>query len=276
MTSTAVPQSIQLRHCSSFQEFDACVRVQERIWGSGLAVPSTMIIAIHHAGGQVLGAFDGAQLVGFILAFVGSRRLPARSGSAQRVESPFLHSHIAAVLPEYRDRGVGRSLKLFQREDALARGIGLIEWTFDPLELKNARFNLARLGAVARRFIPNCYGITGSALHRGMPTDRLVAEWWLASDRVNALIANRSSTEPTRSSQRISIPSEVAEMNASDRDSALRIQSQTRQLFQKWFAQGYAATGVENRGGSVDYILEPADSIGGLRLPPLAAADHRQ
>jgi predicted GNAT superfamily acetyltransferase len=275
MSSTAAPQSIQLRHCSRLQEFDACVRVQQRIWGDELAVPSTIIIAIHHAGGQVLGAFDGSQLIGFVLAFLGMRRLPARSGSAQRVDSPFLHSHIAAVLPEYRDRGVGRSLKLFQRDDALARGIGLIEWTFDPLEFKNAHINLARLGAIARRFIPNCYGITGSSIHHGMPTDRLVAEWWLASDRAKAAVANRPVTTAA-SAERISIPHDLAKIKSSDLDAALQIQSEARRQFQKWFAAGYAAAGVENRGASVDFILEPIAAIAGLRLPPLGAIEPPQ
>ncbi|MGA9883562.1 MAG: hypothetical protein WBQ34_07580 [Candidatus Acidiferrales bacterium] len=273
MTSPAVPQTIQVRHCSEHDHFDACVRVQERIWGHGLAVPSTMIVAVHHAGGQVLGAFDGQNLIGFILAFLGTRGLPARSGSAQRIETPFLHSQIAAVLPEYRDRGVGRSLKLFQREDALDRGIGLIEWTFDPLELKNAHFNLVRLGAVARRIIPNCYGITASALHAGMPTDRLVAEWWLASERVKNIIEGRPAAA-IQSVTRISIPADISERKSTDRDAALRIQSEAREQFQKWFSQDYAATSVEKRGEVVDYILEPADAISGLRLPPLVGSER--
>jgi predicted GNAT superfamily acetyltransferase len=272
MSSRATPHQLQIRHCSALDEFEACVRVQRRIWGDELAVPSTMIIAVHHAGGQVLGAFDGANLIGFTLAFPGTRRLPARSGSAQRVETPFLHSHITAVLPEYRDRGIGRSLKLFQRQDALDRGIGLIEWTFDPLELKNAHFNLMRLGAVARRFIPNCYGITASALHAGMPTDRLVAEWWLASERVKSIIADHP-VELRPSSERISIPENISDRKATDRNAALHIQSDVREQFQKRFAQGYAATGVEKRGTGVEYILEPVDAIAGLRLPPVAAPD---
>ncbi len=272
MTSPAAPQTIQVRHCSEHDHFDACVGLQERIWGHGLAVPLTMIVAVHHAGGQVLGAFDGENLIGFILAFLGTRALPARSGSAQRIETPFLHSHIAAVLPEYRNRGVGRSLKLFQREDALDRGIGLIEWTFDPLELKNGHFNLVRLGAVARRFIPNCYGITASPMHAGIPTDRLVAEWWLASDRVESIIAG-SPVSMAQSSTRISIPAGISEAKSTDRHAALRIQSEAREQFQKLFSQAYAATGVEKRGSMVDYVLEPADGISGLRLPPFFSGD---
>ena len=271
MTSPVVPRATQIRHCSTIQDFEACVRVQQRIWGDELAVPSTMIVAIHHAGGQVLGAFDASELIGFTLAFLGSRRLPARSGSAQRIDTQFLHSHITAVLPEYRDRGVGRSLKIFQREDALDRGIGLIEWTFDPLELKNAYLNLVRLGVVARRFIPNCYGITESPLHAGIPTDRLVAEWWLASQRVKSVIPDHRA--PSRNIvKRVSIPTDISERKSANRDAALKIQSDVREQFQQWFSRGYAATGVENRGASVDYILEPFDEIAGLHLPPLTAS----
>jgi predicted GNAT superfamily acetyltransferase len=267
MTSSTAPQAIQIRHCSRLEEFEACVRVQERVWGDELAVPATMIIAVHHAGGQVLGAFDGEDLVGCVVAFLGTHPLPARPGSAQRVNVNFLHSHIAAVLPEYRDRGIGRSLKLYQRQDALKRGIGLIDWTFDPLELKNAHFNLVRLGAIARRMIPNCYGITASALHSGMPTDRLVAEWWLASDRVKSILADNPMPSKTKVG-RVAMPADLSDRKSSDRDEALRVQSDAREKFQKWFAQGYAVTGFEKRGTMVDYLLEPADVIAGLRLPP--------
>ena len=86
------------------------------------------------------------------------------------------------VLPDYRDAGVGRMLKLAQREDALARGIPLIEWSFDPFEAKNAYFNLERLGAIVRSYVPNMYGIRTSPLDGDLPTDRCIAEWWIAED----------------------------------------------------------------------------------------------
>jgi predicted GNAT superfamily acetyltransferase len=269
MSSPAGSRQVEIRHCSRIQEFEDCVRVQRRVWGEELAVPATMIIAVHHAGGQILGAFDGENLVGCTVAFVGARQVPALSGSAQRVETQFLHSHIAAVLPEFRDQGIGRSLKLFQRRDAMKRGIDLIEWTFDPLELKNAHFNLVRLGAVMRRFIPNCYGVTPSALHSGIPTDRLVAEWWLASERVKSILAD--DPMPSKSKiARIPLPADISELKSHDRDGALRTQSEIGEQFQKWFSQGYAVTGVEKRGATVDYLLEPTDAIAGLHLPPLA------
>ena len=273
MTSSAAAHTIQIRLCSRVEDFQDCVRVQQRVWGDELAVPVPMIAAVNHAGGQVLGAFEGQRMVGCSLAFLGRRLMPARSGSAQRVEMPYFHSHFVAVLPEFRDSGVGRRLKLFQRQDALKRGIDLIEWTFDPLELKNAYFNLMRLGVIVRRFIPDFYGITASALHAGMPTDRLVAEWWLASDRVKSVVEG-SLPSYGECAERVSLPVDISKRKSADRDSALQIQTEARALFQKWFAKGYAATAVEKHGEFVDYILESAGAITGLHLPPVTAGER--
>src|SRR5580704_2159848 len=172
---------LDVRHCSKLAEYEECVRLEHAVWGEAIAVPSALFVVAHHTGGQVVGAFHDGKMAGFALAL-----------AAMRSGKPFLHSHMTAVLAPFRDRGIGRRLKLFQRQDALKRGIDLIEWTFDPLELKNAYFNLEGLGAVVRRFIPNCYGVTESPLHAGLPTDRLVAEWWLGSERVKSILADNS------------------------------------------------------------------------------------
>jgi predicted GNAT superfamily acetyltransferase len=203
----------------------------------------------------VFAAFDGPKMVGFTLALHGTR-----------AKKNFLHSHMTAVLPEYRDKGVGRRLKLFQRADALARGIDLVEWTFDPLELKNAHFNLVRLGAVARRYMPNIYGITNSPLHAGIPTDRLVAEWWLESSRVKAILDGRS-LMARGTSERIPVPSNIAGTKAADPAAAVHIQTGIRRQFFRAFANGQVATSVEAGVAHVDYILEPAEQIAGLQLP---------
>jgi predicted GNAT superfamily acetyltransferase len=270
MSSSAAPRDIQVRRCATLAEFEDCVRVQQNVWGDEITVPLPMFVAVQSAGGQILGAFDGEKMAGFTMGLIGSRDLPARPGSAQRVESAFIYSHMTAVLPDYRDRGVGRRLKLFQRQDALKRGMDLVEWTFDPLELKNAHFNLVRLGAIVRRYIPDYYGITESPLHAGIPTDRLLAEWWLASERVKSILAD-DPLPSTGGIARVSLPGDISEWKAAEQDEAIRIQSEAREQFQKWMSQGYAVTGFETRGTAVDYILEPADAIAGLHLPPLAA-----
>ncbi len=256
---------IEIRHCATLAEYDECVRLEHLVWGEDIAVPSAIFVVAHHTGGQVFGAFDATRaagssnpkMVGFTLAL-----------AAVRSGKPYLHSHMTAVLPEFHNRGVGRRLKLFQRQDALKRSIDLIEWTFDPLDLKNAYFNFVRLGVVARKYIPDCYGVTQSPLHAGLPTDRLVAEWWLASERVKSILVDNPS--PMKESARpISIPANLAEIRDTDREAAARLQTLAREQFQQWFAKGYAATGVESRPGATDYLLEPASAIEGLRLPEL-------
>ena len=117
-------------------------------------------------------------MVGFALAVPG-----VRGGH------PYLHSHMLAVRKDYRNGGLGRRIKLYQREEAITRGFELIEWTFDPLEIKNAYLNIEKLGAIVRRYTINQYGITTSPLQGGLPTDRLIAEWWLKSKRVETLVA---------------------------------------------------------------------------------------
>jgi predicted GNAT superfamily acetyltransferase len=250
-------REIEIRHCHSLAEFEEGVRLERTIWGEEITVPVPIFVVADHTGGQVLGAFDGDKMVGVTLALAGFR------GSLQ-----FLHSHMTGVLPEYHNLGIGRRLKLFQRQDALKRGIPLVEWTFDPLETKNAHFNFAVLGAVARRYIPDCYGITASPLHAGLPTDRLVAEWWLDSTRVKEILAGNQ--PPANSgAQRISIAANISELKSTDRATGARVQALTRESFLKWFGKEYVATGIENREDTTDYLLEPRDSVAGVHLPEL-------
>src|ERR1700690_1532035 len=248
---------IEIRHCTSLVEYEECVRLQGVTWGKDILVPSAIFVVAEHTGGQVLGAFDGGKMAGFTLALAG-----VRGGQ------PFLHSHMTAVLSEYQDRGVGRRLKLFQRQDALKHGIGLVEWTYDPLELKNAGFNIVRLGAVVRRFIPNCYGITDSPMHAGLPTDRFLAEWWLDSDRVKDILADNPPPVGANA-QRISIPADIGETKSVNRDAAAQIQSHIRREFEKCLASGNVVTGFEVSGTTAQYIFEPANQIAGLKLPAL-------
>jgi predicted GNAT superfamily acetyltransferase len=145
-----------------------------------------------------------------------------------------------AVLQNYRNIGLGRRIKLFQREDALNRGFELIEWTFDPLEIKNAYLNIEKLGAIARPYNINQYGITSSPLQGGLPTDRLVAEWWLKSKRVESILKGKMSE--FKAVKAISIPAQIYEWKAapSTRERAKEIQNRARDEFLKAFADGLA------------------------------------
>ena len=169
---------------------------------------------------------------------------------------PYLHSHATGVLPSYRDRGVGRRLKLFQREEALGRGIRLVEWSFDPLETRNAHFNLNRLGAICRRYIPNLYGITTSPLHRGLPTDRLMAEWHLDSAHVNAALAIEGKQLPEAGAV-VTIPKELEGWKANDPPKVEAVQATARRQFMEWFAKGHAAVAIRQAAAGPEYVLVP-------------------
>src|SRR6266849_6415891 len=240
-------EGIVIRKCRALEEFHACVGLQREVWGEAdLEIePVTMFVVASVTGGQVLRAFDGAKLVGYPLAVVGLR---------QRVT--YLHSHQTAVSATHRNRGVGRMLKLFQREEALGRGIRLVEWTFDPLELKNAHFNLNRLGAICRRYIPNLCGVTTSPLHRGIETDRLVAEWWLDSRRVITAIQELAPSA-TNAPAAIELPAEIEQWKQNDAERVRAVQRRVREEFTTWFAREYAAIGVRAGEKGPAYLLAP-------------------
>jgi len=252
---------ITVRPLHTLEEFDRCVKIAREIWGDSEfeTEPHVTFIIADHLGGQVLGAFDGDQMVGFTKGYIGLHGT-----------EPYLHSHMTGVLPSHRDRRVGRHLKLFQREDALRRGIRLVEWTFDPLETKNAHFNINRLGAICRRYFPNFYGITTSPLHRGIPTDRLLVEWHLDTKRVVSAI-NDLTPEPRECPAHVHLPNlelpapaspnagnPAASAPESDSDPViLETQTRIRKEFMDWFAKGYAVLGVRTTRSGVDYCLSP-------------------
>ena len=244
----ASDDGIVIRDCSALEEFRQCVALQRAVWGfeDEDLIPTRFFVVARKIEGQVIGAFDpSGKLVGFCLA------VPALRGT-----SVYLHSHMLAVLPEYRERGIGRRLKLEQRRKALEQGIGSIEWTFDPLEAKNAYFNLERLGAIARRYVPNHYGISSSPLHRGLPTDRLVAEWWLESPRAVACAEGRPKPV-TEICRRITIPLDIAEKRGKEEETLAGGQLAVRRQFLEAFGDGLAAVGFEVSEQSGIYLLGP-------------------
>jgi predicted GNAT superfamily acetyltransferase len=243
--------SIVIRKCQKLDEFQLCVALQREIWQEAdLEIePVTAFVVAANTGGQVLGAFDGQRLAGYTLAL-----------AALRDGVPYLHSHMAGVHADYRDRGIGRMLKFAQREEALSRNIRLICWTFDPLEFRNAYFNLNRLGAISRTYLPNFYGVTTSPLHRGMATDRLLAEWHLDSPRVMAAAGGVPVQIPELCA--------VIEMPAAPGDGPplipgpsppqlAEIQERLRNGFTKYFQQKYAAIAVRRDTAARGYLLCP-------------------
>ena len=232
--------AVQIRGCTTHADFNECVALQRAVWHFADLdiVTADLLLLAAKTGGQVLGAFDEQRMIGF-----------AYSVPALRGKLVYLHSHMVAVLPEYQNQGVGRLLKLAQRDEALSRDIRLIEWTFDPLEIRNAHFNIARLGVVIRRYEPDLYGITSSPLHRGIPTDRLFAEWWLDSEPVKGLLAGHP--ENRRKDRAITFAEPTA-------DTSLAIQAKLRKEFQESFREGLVVTGFERGEGKGTYWLSRA------------------
>jgi chorismate synthase len=167
---------ITIRLAQQRADYDACVELQRVVWGlSDLDITSSIqLIATVHAGGLLqMAEAPGGKAVGFAYAF-----------AALRKGVPHLHSDMVAVLPELQGHGLGVRLKWAQREAALARGLKIITWTFDPFQARNANLALRRLGAVATDFLPNFYGVTSASLHHGLPTDRLLVRWELGAPEV--------------------------------------------------------------------------------------------
>jgi predicted GNAT superfamily acetyltransferase len=238
---------IVIRNCSGADEFEACVQLQIETWGydDSDVIARKVFLVGQEIGGQVIGAFDtelpGAgpngspeSLVGFAMSLPG-----VKTGSGQPI--PYLHSHMLAVRDAYRNRGLGAQIKLKQRLEALSRNIRLMEWTFDPLEIKNAHLNIHKLGAIVRCYHVNFYGVSSSRLQAGLPTDRLIAEWRLSSSRVVTTLEGKPKAHYSIR-ERIQVPAAIYRWKASeiDRDRASAVQLENRRKFQEAFARGLA------------------------------------
>jgi predicted GNAT superfamily acetyltransferase len=227
---------IDVRPLTKHSEYFDAVQLQRLIWNwqDVDLIPVRFFVVAREIGGQLFGAFDGNAMVAFLMAVPG----------VTPKNNVYLHSHMLGVMPEYRNAGVGGMLKIAQKNDALARGIDVIEWTFDPLELKNAYFNLEKLGAIVRAYSPNHYGSTSSVLQAGLPTDRCVAEWHVRAPRLLGEIVTR-----------IGVPAEIAEIKRTDAARAKEIQTHIRERFQECFAAGLAVVGFDRSEAYGTYLL---------------------
>jgi predicted GNAT superfamily acetyltransferase len=246
---------IEIRQLFHLEEFDSIFEMQKTIWNyaDSELIPVRFLTVVVKVGGHVFGAYDGPHMIGFCFAIPGIKP----DGR------PYLHSHMLGVLPEYRNAQIGRRLKLRQRDDALPRGIALIEWTFDPLDLKNAFLNIEKLGAIVRVYKENQYGITTSPLHGGLPTDRCTAEWWIDSPRVHGILSGTGSSDARTGqeacpTERISYPIDIAVIRAKRYNARAReIQQTNASLFLEAFSRGFAVTGFERTKTEGVYLLEP-------------------
>lgn len=265
--------STVIRPLADHRERRACQELQETIWGRGFAdrVPASILMVAQETGGIASGAFDGDTLVGFVFGITGLRH-----------GTPIHWSDMLAVHPSWRGRGLGRRLKLHQREELLGRGVRSVLWTFDPLEARNAHLNFRRLGARSRRYRRDAYGDSESPLHAGIGTDRLVAEWALASERVRALAAGddpppvepgdalvvnppvsgvtpprpgTTMAEPRGGTARVAIPADVQSLKAADLDLAVAWRRNVRTALERCLGAGYEVVDFERGEPVATYVL---------------------
>jgi predicted GNAT superfamily acetyltransferase len=261
---------IVIRSCYGHDELEACVQMQIDTWGYDPSdvIPRKAFLVMQKVGGQVIGAFDselpGAEAEGDPKSLIGfAMSLPGMK-TGEGCPKAYLHSHMLAVRQEYRNRGLGAQLKREQRREALGRGIELMEWTFDPLEIKNAYLNICKLGAVMRRYSVDFYGVSSSRLQGGLPTDRLTAEWHMDSPRVTAALEGRP-LPAYEIEERIEVPAAIYEWKASDKDRehAAEIQLRNRIRFQEAFKRGLAVLGfVRDEEGNGVFELGPQAQLG--------------
>ena len=246
LMSTGTQPEIEIRALESQDDFRGAVQLQKSIWGFEDVdlLPARLFVVATKIGGHAFGAFHGARMVAFCLSIPG-----LKTGGQY-----YLHSHMLGVAPEYRNYGIGRRLKLQQREEALGRALDLMEWTFDPLELKNASFNIERLGAVIRRYVRNQYGKTSSQLHGGLPTDRCTAEWWLRSDRVTHAIAGLAFSKPEIEAK-VTLPADIEQLRRNQPRRVREIQAALSDRFEELFSRNLAVVGFERSPASGAYCF---------------------
>jgi predicted GNAT superfamily acetyltransferase len=218
---------MMIRPLTELSEFETCVQLQRACWdipNDVDLVPSRIYLVQTHIGGLVLGAFEGDRLVGFVNAMPG-----IRDGM------PYWHSQMMGIAADHRNSGIGSQLKLAQREHARQRGIHLIQWTYDPLESRNAYLNVQKLGAIVRHYHVNLYGTTTARINKGLDTDRVIAEWWIDRPRV----------EVTGDVRRLFIPADIQSLKKQSLKSAQDVQLRVREQFLKNLQDDYFVAGFE-------------------------------
>lgn len=247
-----------IRECTTIEEFDGCLSLQREAFGlPDLELsPRRHLIVSRQAGGWTLGAFAADRMVGFV-----------HTMAAVRGNEIFGYSHMMAVAKDYQNKGVGARLKWAQRERALREGRKLIKWTWDPMQARNAHFNLNRLGATVDAYAENFYGIDyradASITSRiGLPSDRLFARWHLDSERVRELANGSAGQFEGKQVGSVSIPSQWNALVKSDPKRALEEQTRVREEFKNAFAGGLICAGFERGEEQSKYLLFEREDSG--------------
>lgn len=242
---------ISIRECTTVEELSGCVALQRSVF----ALPEVEISPVRHfvvtmhAGGFTLGAFDRGRMVGFVLsvpAFLNGERA--------------FYSHMAAVDKDYQSLGIGARLKWAQRDRSLREGVGYVKWTFQPVQARNAYFNLEKLGARVERYVPDFYGTDYAAspdepAQLGLESDRLIAEWHLLSDKVTALAEGREYKEERTPALKIVTMNDWAKMVSETPKEARAFQDRLRKEFLDAFSRGLVCDGFERHPETPTFLL---------------------
>lgn len=243
--------SIKIRECESVGDLGECVALQREVFGlPDLEIsPVRHLIVTKHAGGFILGAFSEEKLVGFVLS------VPGFSGRER-----FFYSHMMAVKKDFQSYGIGARLKWAQRAEALNRNVKFIKWTFQPVQARNAYFNLEKLGVLIKEYKPNFYGTdystSGDQTQKlGLDSDRLFAEWHLESEKVNRLANREIFSETNEIAGKIEIPNDWNALLKSDLQKAIDEQTRVKTEFQAAFAENLVCRGFERSETNPKYLL---------------------
>ena len=239
---------IIIRECTTIEEFDTCINLQREAFGlPDLEIsPRRHFIVSRQAGGWTLGAFADSRMVGFV----------HHLAAVRPNNEVFGYSHVMAVARDYQNKGVGARLKWAQRAKAISEGREFIKWTWDPMQSRNAHFNLNRLGVSVRTYAENFYGVDYDLPgEHGLPSDRLFASWNLNSSRVSALSEGVPHTIDAQPVKTIAIPSEWSSVVKRDVDEARETQLRVRSEFKNAFAEQLVCAGLERGDGESRYLL---------------------
>ena len=247
-------EEIQIRECTTIEEFDSCVALQREAFGlPDLEIsPRRHLIVSRQAGGWTLAAFAGDRMIGFVHHLAAVRPNNEVYG----------YSHMMAVAKDYQNKGIGARLKWAQREKALSEGRTFIKWTWDPMQSRNAHFNLNRLGVTVDSYLDNFYGTDYFADPAqadedlpGLQSDRLVARWELKSPRVEALGSGLTHTIEAAPVASVEIPAEWSALVKRDTPRAREVQARVRSEFKKLFAEGLVCAALERDDQVSRYLL---------------------
>lgn len=272
----AIENKITYKTLKTMDEMQLVSELEQEVWNVS-PIPTHQTLTAVKNGGIIIGAFDENKLVGFSYGFAGFKN-----------KKVSLCSHMLGISANYRSKGIGENLKYAQKEEAVSIGYDLMNWTYDPLQTRNAYLNLTKLHGVCDTYIQDCYGKMEDGLNEGLPSDRFQIDWWLESDYVNHYIKPKLAIAVVLETWKLDehcfpiidetfdasltydaevytvpVPSDIGALKEYSLEAALAWRYQTRKIFQKLFAEGYTAIQLDKTAVSAiyNYVLVKKNTL---------------